>query len=82
VAVAFQPVPQQYKGIGETLSSDLTKLITASRAVQDHNSYLIVRSRDDSWLKQVFLGFALVLFGAVCGFLYEKKQTADWMANL
>jgi hypothetical protein len=82
VAVAFQPVPQQYKGIGETISSDLNKLVAASRAVQNHNSNLIARSQGDSWLKQVFLGFALALFGAVCGFLYEKKQTADWMADL
>jgi hypothetical protein len=82
LSTELKPILQQYRGLGETVSRDLTKLVAASTALQQHNSILVAQAREDSWLKQAFLCLALLLLGGVCGIVFEKGNTTDWISDL
>jgi hypothetical protein len=82
LATEFKPILQQYRGLGETISRDLTKLAAASTTLQQHNSILIAQAQEDSWLKQALLCLVLLLLGGVCGIVFEKSSTTDWIADL
>ncbi len=73
---------QPYKGIGTTISAELVKLTAASRELQQQNTVLIAREREQWWLWKGLLGLTIFLIGGVCGILLEKRQTVDVMSDL
>jgi hypothetical protein len=82
IAAAFKPVPQQYKGLGETISAELQKLAAASARLQEHNARLIVQERETGWLWKGLLAVVVFLAGGVCGIFFEKGQTTDLLTHI
>ena len=82
IAAALKPVTQEYRGISATISSELTKLATASANLREHNAQLFVQERSKRWLWQGLLALALLLIGGVSGIVLEKRQTTDLLNNI
>ena len=77
IATALKPVPQQYKGIGATISSELAKLQTASSLFQQHNARLIVQAERNGKLWKSFAVLVVFLVGILCGVVYEQDQKPE-----
>jgi hypothetical protein len=82
IATALKPVPQQYKGIGATISTELAKLQSAASQLQQHNARLIVQTERNAWMWKVLAVAAVFLVGAVCGSVYEQGQRADLLTEI
>jgi len=79
---ALRPVLQEYKGISGTVSAELTKLLAASREVQNHNARLMVQERSKAWVWQGLLALVLFLAGGLCGIVVEKRQTQAMLSGI
>ena len=82
IAAALKPVPQQYKGIGATISADLAKLQIASSQLQQHNAGLVIRAQRNSYLWKGLAALVMFLIGAMCGAVYEQGQKADLLTDI
>jgi hypothetical protein len=77
IAAALKPVTQEYKGMSATISTELGKLRTASRELQEHNARLITQERSNTWMWQGLLALVLFLGGGLCGIVLQQQQTTD-----
>jgi hypothetical protein len=82
IAAALKPVTQEYKGLSETISAELGKLIAASRQLREHNAGLIVRERSNVGVWQGLLALVLFLAGGLCGIVVERRQTTDILSSV
>jgi hypothetical protein len=78
----LKPVTQDSKKVAAAISAELTKLIAASRQVQEHNARLVEQERQASWLWIGTAAMVVFLAEGACGLLFEKWQTADFLAHL
>jgi len=82
VSATLNPATQDFKRVVATIAAELAKLITASRQVQDHNARLMEQERRASWLWIVGGVLVVFLVGWLCGLVFEKGQTTDFLAHL
>jgi hypothetical protein len=73
ISAASTLLAQEYKAVSATISTELGKLIAASRHLREHTAKLIVQERWNAWLWQVLLALLLFVAGGFCGVALEKR---------
>lgn len=82
ISASLQPVMREYRSTASTISTELMKLVSASREVENHNHRLIERDQSNRWFWQCLLAMTLLLLGTLCGILIEKRQTTSALLEL
>jgi uncharacterized protein YukE len=82
VAATLQTIAREYRSISSTISGELTKLVAASRQVEEYNYRLTVHDQSSRWLWQVLFAVVLFLMGGLCGIQLEKRQITNALTHL
>lgn len=69
---ALKPIPEQYRGIGNALASDLAKLRTANNELCRHNTRLVARADEYSFILKAAVVGVVFIVGVLCGVWYER----------
>ena len=82
MSATLKPATRDFKSVAATISTELAKLIAASKQVQQHNAQLIEQERQASWLWSGAIALAFFLVGGACGIFFEKGQTTDVLNHM
>jgi hypothetical protein len=78
----LKPAASEIRGVTAAISTEVRKLVTAARGVEEHNARLVTRERSNRWGMLSLAMLVVFLVGGLCGILVEKRQTVDALVNI
>ncbi len=82
VTGTLKPAAAEYRGIVSNISTQVKKLDSAARQVEQHNAALMVRERSNRWALQAVGALLLFVVGGLCGIVIEKRQTTEVLSKV
>ena len=79
---SLKPAASEIRGVTAAISTEVRKLLTAARDVEQHNQRLVARERSNRWGMLALAALTLFLIGGICGIEVEKRQTSDLLTSL
>jgi hypothetical protein len=81
-SASLKPAANEIRGITAAISTEVRKLVSAAREVEQHNARLMARERSNRWGLMALAALLLFLAGGLCGMFLETRQTAGILANI
>ena len=78
----LKPAASEIRGVTAAICSEVRKLATAARDVEQHTARLVARERSNRWGLMALAALTLFLIGGICGIEVEKRQTSDLLTSL
>ena len=82
VTGTLKPAVAEYRGIVSNISTQVKKLDSAARQVEQHNAALMVRERSNRWALQAVGALLLFVVGGLCGIVIEKRGTTEVLSKV
>jgi hypothetical protein len=79
---SLKPAASEIRGVTAALSTEVRKLVTAARDVEQHNARLMAREKSNRWGMLALAALVIFLVGGLAGIAIEKRQTADLLTNM